>query len=106
MCMKFPHDHPEWKSQRDAGRLAWKEVQKDKRDAKRKASESGPNPAYSTSTNSSTLSLAKSFKTVLTYRVHMSNVEANYLVDQTAKEAEYKDGAKNPPTKISSGVHG
>ena len=30
MYMKFPHDHPEWKAQRDAGRLAWKEGRKDK----------------------------------------------------------------------------
>ena len=25
MCMKFPHEQPEWKAQRDTGRLAWKE---------------------------------------------------------------------------------
>ena len=106
MYMKFPHDHSEWKAQRDGGRLAWRERRKYKRAAKRKASQYRPNPASSTYTNSATLSLAKYFKTALTSRVHMSDVEANYLVDQTAKEAEYKDGAKNPPTKISSGVHG
>ena len=81
MYMKSPHNHPEWKAQRDAVRLYWKEGRKDKRSAKRKASESGPNPASSTSTNSATLSLSKSFKTALTSRVQMSNVEANYLVD-------------------------
>ena len=41
----------------------------------------------------------KSFKTALTSKVHMSDMEVNYLVDQAVKEAEYKDGAKNPPTK-------
>ena len=79
--MKSPHNHPEWKAQRDAGRLAWKEGRKDKRAAKRKASESGPNPASSTPANSTTLSLAKSFNTALTSRVHMYDVEENYLVD-------------------------
>ena len=77
MYMKLLHNNPEWKAQRDAGRLAWKEGRKDKRAAKRKASESGPNPVSSNSTNSATLSLAKSFKTALTSRVHMSDVEAN-----------------------------
>ena len=66
MYMKFPPDHLEWKAQRDAGRLAWKERRKDKISPKCKASESGPNPASSTSANSATLSLAKSFKTALT----------------------------------------
>ena len=81
MYMKFPYNHLEWKSQRDAGRPAWKEGRKYKRAAKRKASEYGPNPTSSTSTNSVTLSLAKSFKTALASIVHMSGVEANYLVD-------------------------
>ena len=87
MRMKSPHNHPEWKAQRDAGRLAWKEGRKDKRAAKRKASESGTNHASSTSTNSATTSLAKSFKTALTSRVHMSYVKANYLTNQAVKEA-------------------
>ena len=81
------------------GRLAWKEGWKDKRSAKREASESGPNPASSTCANSATLSLAKSFRTELTSRVHMSDVEANYLFNQAVKEAEDKDNTKNPPTK-------
>ena len=85
--MKFPHDHPEWKAQMDAGRFAWKEGRKDKRAAKRKASKSGPNPASSTSANSATLSLAKSFKTALTSKVNMSDVEENYLVDHAVKYA-------------------
>ena len=97
--MKLPHDHPEWKDQRYVGRLVWKDGRKYKRSAKRKASEYGPNPTSSTSTNSATLYLAKSFKTALTSIVHMSGVEANYLVDQAVKEVEDKDGAKNPPTK-------
>ena len=99
MYMKFLHGQLEWKAQRNAGRIAWKEGRKDKRAAKRKASESGPNHASSTSANSATLSLAKSFKKVLTSKVHMSDVEANYPVKQAVKEAEDKDGAKNPPTK-------
>ena len=70
------------------------------RASKCKASESGPNPASSTSANSATLSLAKSFKTALTSKVHISDMEANYLVDQAVKEAEDKDSAKNPPEKI------
>ena len=99
MYMQLPHDHPEWKAQRDASRLARKEGRKDKRAVKRKASESGPNPASSTSANSTTLYVAKSSETALTSRVHMSNVEANYLIDQAVREAEDKDGAKNPPKK-------
>ena len=106
MYMKFPHDHPEWNAQRDASRLAWKEGRKYKRSAKRKASESGPNPASSTSANSNTLYLAKSSETALTSRVHMYDVEANYLINQEVREAEDKDGAKNPPKNIRSGVHG
>ena len=39
------------------------------------------------------------FNTALTSRVHMSGVEANYIVNQSVKEAEDKDGAKNPQTK-------
>ena len=82
MNMKLPHKHLEWNPQRDAGRIDCKEGRKDKRAAKCKASESGPNPASSNSANSATLSLAKYFKTALTSRFHMSDVEANYLVDQ------------------------
>ena len=63
------------------------------------ASKSGPNPVSSTSANSATLSLAKFFKTALTSKVHMSNVEKNYLVDQAVKEAEDKDVTKNLPEK-------
>ena len=104
--MKLPHNHPEWKGQRYAGRLAWKKVGKDKRAAECKSSEYGPNPASSTSVNSTKLSLAKSFKTALTSRVHMFDLKANYLVNQAVKEAEEKDGAKNPLKNIRSGVHG
>ena len=99
MYMKFPHDHLECKAHRDAGRLSWKEGREDKRAAKRKSPESGPNPASSTSTNSATISVAKYLKMALTSKVHMSDVEANYLVDQAVKEAENKDGVTNPPTK-------
>ena len=99
MYMKLPHNHPEWKAHRESGRLAWNEGRKDKRAAKHKAPEFGPDPASSTSAKSTTLSLATSFKTALTSKVRMSDVEARYFVEQAVKEAENKDRAKNLQAK-------
>ena len=68
----------------------WKERRKDSKAAKRKASKIEPelDPAPVPSTY--TLALAKLFKSILTFKVQMSNAEATYLIDTVVANADEK----------------
>ena len=95
MYMPSPHNHEEWQAVKDEKRTNWKEGRKYLKAVKRKASkiepELDPDPIPSTST----LTLAKSFKSILTSKVQMSDAEATYLIDiVVADEDENKMAAK------------
>ena len=91
MYMKSPNSHVEWKTTRDEKRYNWKEGRKDSKAAKDKASKLDPDPDSpdaAPAPSSSTLALAKSFKTALTSQVHMSDAKASFLIDKIVADAE------------------
>ena len=88
--MPSPHNHAEWKAAKEEKRTNWNEGRKYSKAAKRKASKIEPelDPAHVPST--STLALAKSFSSILTSKVQMSDAEATYFIDTLVADADDK----------------
>ena len=80
----------EWKSAKEEKRTNWKEGRKDPKSAKRKASKIKPELAPAPVPSHSTRALAKSFKSILTSKVQMSDAEATYLIDTVFANADDK----------------
>ena len=88
--MPSPHNHAEWKAAKEEKRTNWKEGRKDSKAAKRKASKIEPELDPAPAPSTSTLALAKSFKSILTSKVQMSDAEATYLIDTVVADADDK----------------
>ena len=88
--MPSPHNHAEWKAVKEEKRTNWKEGRKDSKAAKRKASKIEPELDPAPASNTSTLALAKSFKSIHTSKVQMSDAEATYLIYTLIADADDK----------------
>ena len=88
--MPSPQNHAEWQATKDEKRANWKEGRKDSKAAKRKASKIEPELAPAPVPSTSTLALAKSFKSILTSKVQMSDAEATYLIDTVVADVDDK----------------
>ena len=67
-----------------------KEGRRDSKAAKRKASKIEPEIDPAPVPSTSTLALAKSFKSILTSKVQISDAEATYLIDTVVAAADDK----------------
>ena len=93
MYMPSPHNHSEWQAAKDEKSKNWKEGRKESKAAKRKASKLEPELDPAPVPSTSTLALAKSFKSILTSKVQMSDAEATYLIDTVVADADDKKTA-------------
>ena len=90
MYMPSPHNHAEWQAVKDKKRTNWKEGRKDLKAAKHKASKIEPELDPAPVPSTSTLALDKSFKSILTSKVQMSDAEATYLIDTLVANVDDK----------------
>ena len=88
--MPSPHNHAEWKDAKEEKRINWKEGRKYSKAAKRKASKIEPELDPAPASSTSTLDLAKLFKSVLNSKFQMSDAEATYLIDTVVDDADDK----------------
>ena len=88
--MPSPYNHAEWQAAKDEKRTNWKEGRKYSKAAKRKASKIEPELDPDPVSRTSMLALAKSFKSILTSKVQMSDAEATYLIDTVVADADDK----------------
>ena len=89
MYMPAPHNHEDWVEKKNGKHAAWKAKVADR---KLIASEGGDTKG---DTKPSSLTLAKSFKSVLTTNAKMSDQEADYLFDRAVKDQNKKQDEGN-----------
>ena len=89
MYMEALHNHDKWLEKRNKKQTAWKAKL-----AERKKSDGGGNGGGNTNIATSGLVLSKSFKSVLTTHVKLSDKEADFImkeIEKDTKEEEVKD---------------
>ena len=84
MYMPFLHDHPELLAQKQKKQASWKENRK-KANATGKRKSPDADPASNAVPTK--MSLSKTFKAALTSKVHLSDQEAYFLVNEAEKAA-------------------
>ena len=89
MYMPAPHNHEEWLEKKHGKHAAWQAKMTD-----RKLVASGGGDTKG-DTKPSTLTLAKSFKSVLTTNALMSDQEADFLIDRAVKDQKEKQEEGN-----------
>ena len=89
MYMPAPHNHKEWLKKKHGTHVAWQAKM-----AGRKLVASGRGDTKG-DTKPSTLTLAKSFKSVLTTNALMSDQEADFLIDRAVKDQKEKQEGGN-----------
>ena len=89
MYMPAPHNHEDWVEKKNGKLAAWKAKAADRK----LGASGGGNTKGDTKPNS--LTLAKSFKSILTSNVKMSDSEADYLIDKALKDQDKKKDGGN-----------
>ena len=94
------HDQEDWQEQKTARNTTWKEKQKNRDTAKRKAANDNP----ATKEKDRKLSLSNIFKTTLTTQFMLLDAEANHHLNNFINGAFY-DASKMVHQNIRSGTH-
>ena len=84
MYIPFPHDHPKWIAAKQKKQAAWK---KSRNKAKASGKPKTPDADPASDAAPIKLSLSNTFKAVQTSKVHLSNQEADFLVNEAEKAA-------------------
>ena len=91
MYMPFPHNHPEWIAAKQKKQAAWKgNRKKDKATGKRKS----PDADQASNADPIKLYLSKTFKSALTSKFHLSDQEADLLVNEAEQAVSVGSSTK------------